>query len=82
MNSQSQGSTGLWVTLIIVALVAIGAAFYYYYTPVLEPETGGPAVMMEETASDEPAAIEADLNAIDLDSLGAEISDIQKELNQ
>lgn len=68
---------GWWVAGIIIVLVT--AAFLAYYLSYAPVGTGDYGIL---PPSNTTQSIEADLNAVDLNNLDAELSDIEKELAQ
>lgn len=70
-----KSKTWAWVVIVVVALLVLLFAVYYYYygyTPV-------PSGTAEE-GLDSTAAIEQDLQTVDLEGLDAGLGDIEKEL--
>lgn len=65
--------TWFWIVIAIL-VVAVLAAVYYFWSSGT-PSTG-------PTVEDTTSAIEQDLRATNLDDLGAELGDIDKELAQ
>lgn len=69
-----KSKTWAWVVIVIVALsVLIFAVYYYYYG--YTPAPSGTAEGVDSTA-----AIEQDLQTVDLEGLDAGLGDIEKEL--
>lgn len=78
---QNGSSKIIW--LVIAAVVVAGGAFYYYEMR----DTGAPLPTTEGTAAGDQSAAgaaeaEADLQAIDLEGIDAELGDIEKEIAQ
>lgn len=63
--------------MIVVLIIIAFAVYYVRYTPIGQQNYG--AVI---TPPDSATSIEADLNATNLNNLGSELSDIDKELAQ
>lgn len=81
---QQHGSSKIiLLVLVIITVVIIGWAFYYYqaqYDATPLPTTEGTAAGDQSTAG--AAEAEADLQTIDLEGIGAELGDIEKEIAQ
>ena len=78
---------GCWHTIlgVIVLLVLIAGGFWWYfeYSPkeYKDTETGYRAPL-QQVLTDDPAALEAELNATDLDGLGADLNALEAELKK
>ena len=74
---QPKKSRVFFAVIIIVALVVVAGVLYALRNQLsFIPQYG------LELSNDDVAAIEQDLKATNLDDLGAELSDIEKELTQ
>lgn len=76
---ENKNNTWVWVVvLVVLALAAL--AYYYYGSSVPAPaETTGE---VQEADTTQDAALAAELEALDVGSLDAELQDIDKELAQ
>lgn len=72
MQQEGQGKGALIGTIIVIALIALGG-FYFWK----QSETATP---LNETASDELNAIDADLNAAAAMSADEDLSSLESEL--
>lgn len=70
----SKNKTWIWVALIVLAVLALSVAYYYYNSAPRSSDTTG------ENAAEEQLAEE--LNALKLGDLESGIGDIEKELAQ
>lgn len=80
---QNGSSKIILLALVIAAAVIAGWAFYYYqaqYDTASLPATEGTATVDQSAVG--AAEAEADLQAIDLEGIGAELGDIEKEIGQ
>ena len=74
----------LWIILGVVAVAALGAVFFAYQVaaPTKDYTASGEInqAAVQQVASDDISQIDNDLKATDVDGLGKEMSDIQKEV--
>ena len=74
-----QSSVGTWVAaLVILAVVVAGALYFWGQRGVEMMDDAGETAALQsintQSSSDEAAAIEADLNATDIDTIDAELN--------
>lgn len=69
-----RSKTWVWAVIAVVAIIALLFAVYYYYYGYT------PAPSDTAEGLDSTAAIEQDLQAIDIEGLDVELGDIEKEL--
>lgn len=75
MFREPGSKTWLWVVLVVVAVLVLLFAWYYFqygYTRAPAASSGA--------APDDTSSIERDLQATNVDDLGTELKDIDKEL--
>jgi hypothetical protein len=77
---------GKFIVLIIIILVLVGGSYYFFFAErgaAPTTETGQPSSASPEElgASNEPAAIEQELKATELNNLDKEFADIDTQLN-
>lgn len=79
--SGGKKSTALWI--VILVLVAVAVLGYYYYSAYEgeAPYESTGSIDTDSEAADD-AALAAELEAIDLENLDAELGEIDKELAQ
>lgn len=83
MMQGSSSRKGLWMWVIIGALVIVALAVLWWFWQVPAGPGGEDtttAMLETQGTSDEVAIIDADLQATDFDNLDAELGDIDAEL--
>lgn len=86
-SNSEHGKYKMSVVLVLL-FAALAAAVYFIFgastpTPAPEPSGTPPAAQENQgSAAMQASAVEADLSAIDLNSLDSELADIGKELGQ
>jgi len=80
-ESNNEGSAGPVIgTIIILAVIVLGGLYFWGQRAEVEPAMTEEQVqeqvnmIQEQSTSDVPADIEADLNATDIDSLDSELN--------
>lgn len=77
-----ENKNNTWVWVVVVLVVALAAVAYYYYgnyAPAPSETIGG---IQESTDAAQDAALAAEIEALDVGNLDAELQDIDKELAQ
>jgi len=76
--NQSSSSKIVWITIIVIVLVLVGAVWYYFASSL--PETGETGA--SETIATEAVELENELRAEQLEGLDSELDEIDRQLAQ
>lgn len=81
MENQSK-SAAIWVVIVVIILILIAFALYYLQpgAEIASPPSAG--LSPTPPAEDSIAAVESDLEGLNVDGLDSELADIEKELAQ
>ncbi|MDO8600439.1 MAG: hypothetical protein Q7R73_02335 [bacterium] len=79
-SGSSQKNMWMWLVIGAVVIVALAAVWWFWQGGVLGGEDAGTAMLEKQGTSDEVEAIDADLQATDLEDLDAETDAIDAEL--
>lgn len=81
-DASSQKNYWMWIVIGAVVIVALGLAWWFWSSPAGTGGDSGTAALETQGTSDEVAAIDADLQATDLNGLDAESDAIDAELTK
>lgn len=80
MSDEKKVRPFMWVFLAIASIFFLGVAAYVFYSQQGPEEEYRLTSMEKRIREEETVVIEQDLQAFDIESLGSELGDIEKEI--